>query len=75
MKNLEMKYINSPIILGIIGGLLGAFFINVNSRLGALRKKIVKSKTKKIIEVIFFACITMSICFMITCFHNECISI
>ncbi len=47
MKNLEMKYIHSPIILGIIGGLLGAFFINVNSRLGALRKKIVKSKTKK----------------------------
>lgn len=44
VKDIDLKYIHSPIILGIIGGLLGALFINVNTRIGALRKKFIKSK-------------------------------
>jgi H+/Cl- antiporter ClcA len=45
IKDIDIKYIHSPIILGIIGGLLGALFINVNTRIGSLRKKYIKTKT------------------------------
>jgi H+/Cl- antiporter ClcA len=49
------------ILLGIIAGLLGAFFINVYSRLGVLRKKMINTNLKKILEVIFFSFVTSTL--------------
>lgn len=72
IRDVSLKYIHSPIILGIIGGLLGALFINVNSRIGTLRKKYIKTKVSKIIEVIIFSCTTMSICFLFTNYFGSC---
>ncbi len=74
IKDIDLKYIHSPIILGIVGGLLGALFININTRIGALRKKFIKTKTKKVLEVVIFSCFTMTICFLFATFSGSCIS-
>jgi H+/Cl- antiporter ClcA len=72
IKDIDLKYIHSPIILGIIGGLLGALFINVNTRIGTLRKKYIKTKKQKLLEVIIFSCLTMTICFLFATFSGTC---
>ena len=72
INNIDLKYIHSPIILGIIGGLLGALFINVNTRIGTLRKKYIKTKTLKLVEVIIFSCFTMTICFLFATYSGSC---
>ena len=43
LQNLEVKleHIHGAIVLGIVGGVLGSFFINVNTRMTVFRKKYV----------------------------------
>jgi chloride channel 7 len=54
------------ILLGIIGGLMGALFIEINMFMARLRKKILgKNKIKKVIECIFFAGVGATIVFFI----------
>ena len=48
------------VIIGTIGGMLGAFFINVNFRANALRKKILTRKWMKPIETAIFSFVTGS---------------
>ena len=55
----------SSIIIGVITGLLGAFFIFANTRLALMRKKYINTPTKKVVEVIFFAFATASVFYLI----------
>lgn len=50
----------AAIILGVVAGLLGAFFIYVNVNVNILRKKYVNTNVKKIIECVLFAFVTSS---------------
>lgn len=62
----------AAILIGAIAGLLGAFFINVYSRLGVLRKKLINTNTKKILEVMFFSCITSSLFYWLSAADTYC---
>ena len=53
------------ILLGVIGGLMGPFFINVNSRINVYRGKYLKTKWIKVVETMFMAFITASIFFWV----------
>jgi len=44
----------AAIIIGIIGGLMGSFFININTRMNFYRGKILKTKWSKPIETFWF---------------------
>jgi hypothetical protein len=54
------------IVLGVIGGCLGALFININTRTNALRKKCLKSKWSKPLETALFSGISTIIVFATT---------
>jgi len=56
-----LSVLPNAIILGIEGGLLGALFINVNSRVNILRSKLLKSKWMKPIETAFFGFLSASV--------------
>jgi len=56
-----------------LGGLLGSLFINVNTRMGRLRKRFVNTKWKKIVECGLFAAMSVSIMFWTTAWLNKCI--
>jgi H+/Cl- antiporter ClcA len=55
--------IPGAIILGIIGGCLGPLFINVNTRVNAFRKKVLKTQWILPIETAFFCFFTASVFF------------
>lgn len=64
------------IIVGTIGGLLGALFINVNTRVNKLRGIVLKRGYLKVIETMLFcmvtACFTIVIPYLMqTCLINE----
>ena len=50
------------IVLGIVSGLLGPFFININTRVNGLRAKLYPSKWQKPLDCFIFAFLTAS-CF------------
>ena len=60
---IEMDFVDvhCPIVIGIVGGLLGSFFINVNTTMMKYRKKYVTTTTRKLIETGMFAVATMSV--------------
>lgn len=58
----SMLDLPAAIIIGIICGLMGAFFISVSISMGMQRKKFINTKVRKIIEACFFAFVTAS-CF------------
>lgn len=62
----------AAIVIGAIAGLLGAFFVNVYSRLGVLRKKFINTNTKKILEVMFFSFITSSLFYWLSALDSTC---
>jgi H+/Cl- antiporter ClcA len=53
----------AAIILGIVCGLLGAFFIGVSVRVGTLRKLYVATPWRKVVECVMFSFVT------VTCFY------
>lgn len=55
--------IPGAVILGVVSGLLGPFFINVNTRINALRAQIWVKKYTKMIDTFIFAF------FSATCFY------
>lgn len=75
LKNTEVKLnqIHGAFVIGILGGLLGALFINVNTRMGRCRKKLVTTKAKKILETGLFAGLTITLMFWTTAWRNECV--
>lgn len=62
----------SSIILGAIAGCLGAGFINVNTRLGILRKKYINTSTKKVLETCAFSFATASTFFLVAAYAPNC---
>ena len=64
---------HGPIVLGIVGGLLGALFIQVNKFMSKLRKKIKKSVILRVIDTILFSCVTMSVCFFLSEYFGSCV--
>ena len=60
------------IVLGIIGGMMGAFFINVNTRMAVLRKKILIKPWMKPIETFMFCFVTASVFYWVPYFFNHC---
>jgi len=52
--------IHGPIVLGLAGGVLGALFIEVQTRCGRLRKQYVNTNLKRIAEAAFFGCFTIT---------------
>ena len=65
-----MTDIHGPIFLGIIGGLLGSFFINVNTTMSTLRKRYATSTLSKSIETGMFGMVTMSVCVLFIAFGD-----
>mmetsp|Transcript_3406 Transcript_3406/g.5748 ORF Transcript_3406/g.5748 Transcript_3406/m.5748 type:complete len:374 (+) Transcript_3406:142-1263(+) len=70
--NVELKNVHGAIFLGIIGGALGALFINVNSRLTMLRKKYITTPTRKWLEAGAFAVATVSFCTLAVVIFGNC---
>ena len=66
--------IPAALVIGAVCGVLGSLFIYVNVSLGVYRKKYINTKTKKILETIFFAFLTSTLFFLVTLSRkNECI--
>jgi len=64
------------ILLGVICGLLGAFFIWVSIALGMWRKKHVNTSMKKVLEAMIFAFVTASIFYLVVwCWRGSCVEI
>jgi len=63
----------AAVVIGIICGLLGSFFIHVNVTMAYYRKRLVKTNTRKLLEAVFFAFLTAS-CFYLAVLarKNEC---
>lgn len=72
-----IKVLPYGLFLGVSGGLLGALFINVNSRVNDFRKVLLTTKWIKPIETAFFAFMTSSIFFLVPYLmaKNRCINI
>lgn len=60
--------IHGPIVLGILGGLFGSFFINVNTRMSVFRKKYITTTTSRVIECGMYGLATMSVCVLFISF-------
>lgn len=63
--------IPAAIILGVIGGALGAAFININTRANAVRKKCLPTKWSKVIETAIFGFVSASLIFWIPYFLRQ----
>ncbi len=53
----------SFMLLGVFGGILGAFFVSGNHFFGKLRKRFLTNKPKKVIETTLIVAITATIIF------------
>ena len=65
LADTEASILDLPaaIVIGLICGLLGSFFIYVNINLGILRKKYLTKNWHKILEAVFFAFLSASVFF------------
>ena len=65
--------IPAAVVIGIVCGLLGSFFIFVNVHLAIKRKRYINTNWKKILEAIFFAFLSASVFFGVVCArHGDC---
>jgi len=63
----------AALILGVVGGLLGAFFINITLWNSIWRKKFVTTPWRKVFECIAFAFVTSSVFYGVVCARkNNC---
>ena len=62
------------IVLGIVSGLMGPFFINVNTRVNAVRAMIWKKKWHKPIDTFIFAFMTATCFYWFPYMFRSCIS-
>lgn len=59
-------------VLGVIGGLLGALFINVNTRMNNYRKVLLKTKGIKVFETFLWSFTTASVFYWAPKWYNKC---
>ena len=64
--------IPGAIIIGILGGLIGPLFINLNTRVNVYRKKILTTNYLKVIETAIFGFATATIFFMLPYLFGYC---
>lgn len=70
----EILDLPAAIILGIIGGLLGALFIFTAFKLAIYRKKYINTNLKKILECVIFAIVTTSCFYLVVVLRtNQCV--
>ena len=67
-----MSTLPAAVILGVVCGLLGAFFIWVNTNLSKKRKRYVTKNWQKILEVLLFSLATSSAFYWFPHLYNEC---
>lgn len=76
------EYIENPysihelpffLFLGVLGGLLGAFFIFINYNVNKLRKKYLKTNWAKFAEVMALVFLTVSCFYFVPGITNNCI--
>ena len=65
----EIDSLFGALVIGVIGGLLGAIFIRVNNRINAVRKRILKTKNRKIVEGLFITFLTVTCMYMAITFN------
>lgn len=70
-----LKLLPAGIILGIIGGVLGALFIHVNTVVNDVRKKLLKSKWIKPLETFFFCFATASAFYSLSYRLGKCVEL
>ena len=58
-----------------MAGAFGSFFVSVNTWMGYLRKRIITSNARRIIETGFFGFATISVMTFVVISYNECIDI
>jgi chloride channel 7 len=59
------------IVLGVIGGLLGALFVEAAFKLGVYRKKYINTNGRKIIETLVFAAVTSASFYTLVLISNN----
>ncbi|XP_031570565.1 H(+)/Cl(-) exchange transporter 7-like [Actinia tenebrosa] len=59
-------------IMGVIGGLLGALFNAINHHLSLFRMQYVKKNWMRVLEACIVATLTVSTAFVLIYFHNDC---
>lgn len=52
------------ILMGLVGGLLGSFFVSFNTIVNRLRKKYLKTNHSKVLETMFWSFLTASVFFL-----------
>ena len=62
----------AAIIIGSIGGLMGALYIWLNLEVNKWRKKLLKSNPLKIIETVLLAFVTATVFYWIPEFYTDC---
>jgi H+/Cl- antiporter ClcA len=63
-------------IIGVLGGLLGALFIKVNFLVSSYRKKYFSDKWKKVHEVVGLVLITCTVIYFAPMFlYNDCLDV
>eukprot|EP00347_Sterkiella_histriomuscorum_P003230 403365093 len=60
-KEVTMDSLVAALIIGVSGGLIGAFFIRINNKINYFRKRFLKQKWMKISEALFLAVLTSSV--------------
>ncbi|KAL5017921.1 hypothetical protein ScPMuIL_003643 [Solemya velum] len=73
-ENISYSGLEIPIfiLMGIIGGLLGALFNHINYSLSMYRKKYIDRKWMRVVEVMLVAGVSGAIAFVIIFFNNDC---
>ena len=72
IQDVKLRDVHGPIFIGIIGGLMGSLFVNVNTRMTALRKKYITTNARKILETGFYAVLTMTVAITSVVIVNNC---
>jgi chloride channel 7 len=60
----EIDCLFGALVIGVIGGLLGAIFIRANNRINAIRKRLLNTKSKKVLEALFLTFLTVTFMYM-----------
>ena len=68
-----LQILPGAIIVGIIGGILGSLFINVNTRVNKLRARFLKYNFVKVLETMIFCMVTACATFILPYLMRSCL--
>lgn len=63
----------AALIIGVFGGLLGSAFIIINNKVNIIRKKILNTKWKKVLESCLLVTLTVSTFYLCSWARNRCL--